>query len=73
MSDRVDAMIDYLDKIAALAENYEVPAYAESCRCGGSITIGKDTSMAERRRMWGAFVAQHSECPPVAVEEDGDE
>lgn len=67
----LDAMLRYLDTVADLANQREVPAYAETCSCGGSITVSKDIQPPERRRFHAQFIGRHRSC--TAGTDAGDE
>lgn len=38
------------------------PAYAETCRCGGSIAVGRETFRMDLRRLHAAWLARHRDC-----------
>ena len=43
-----------------------IPAIAESCSCGASLSIAESVPEADRKRMHNAFVRQHKPCLPAA-------
>lgn len=63
--DPLDHFLTYLDRLKEVMDGAAAStlAYSETCRCGGSISVGAMVSMAERRRMHGGFLAQHRDCP----------
>ena len=61
-SDLLDRLIGYIDSLQDLANTREVPAYAETCPCGGSVEVAQGVPAAERRRVHVQFVGRHHAC-----------
>lgn len=68
--DPLDHFLAYLDRLKDVMDGAarSTLAYAETCTCGGSISVGNSVPMAERRRMHAGFLAQHRDCPWKATD-----
>lgn len=67
--DNLGAFLKFADDMKEIRDHYERPVWAQTCRCGGSVEVGKGCSPAERRRIVANFYGMHVRCQAVSAED----
>lgn len=68
--DNLGAFLKFADDLKEIRDHYERPVWAQTCRCGGSIEVGKGCPPAERRRAMANFHGMHRAC--AAIDQAGE-
>lgn len=61
-SEALAAFIRFADQMHDIREQYDRPAYAETCSCGARIEVNRVVTGAERRRLVVQWFTKHRGC-----------
>ena len=67
--DNLGAFLKFADDLKEIRDHYERPVYSQTCRCGGSVEVGKDCPPGERRRIVANFFGMHIRCQQASTED----